>query len=113
MQVVYDKDGNAHSREPIDAREMIASGHYFASNPTQQKAGEAGAGTEGAAGNGATGATGGNAGNGGSAPAGLKPIDEITVAEIKGLLDERHIPIPDDTRKKQELYDLLASGGKK
>jgi hypothetical protein len=31
MKQVFDAEGNAHKCEPVDAREMIASGSYYAS----------------------------------------------------------------------------------
>jgi len=37
---IYDKEGNVVEREPVDARECIASGAYFADNPVEPKADE-------------------------------------------------------------------------
>ncbi len=33
MQTVYDAEGKAHTVEPVDAREYLASGHYFEEAP--------------------------------------------------------------------------------
>jgi hypothetical protein len=33
MQTVFDAEGNAFTIEPVDAREWLKSGHYFANQP--------------------------------------------------------------------------------
>jgi len=33
MHTVYDTQGNAHTVEPVDAREYVASGSYFSEPP--------------------------------------------------------------------------------
>ena len=38
MQTVYDRDGNAHTVDSVDAREYIAMGGYFSSNPKEKAA---------------------------------------------------------------------------
>lgn len=36
MQTVYDKEGNAYEVDSVDAREYIAMGGYFSSNPKEK-----------------------------------------------------------------------------
>lgn len=36
MQTVYDSDGNAYTVDSVDAREYIAMGGYFSSNPKEK-----------------------------------------------------------------------------
>lgn len=38
MQTVYDSDGNAYTVDSVDAREYIAMGGYFSSNPKEKAA---------------------------------------------------------------------------
>lgn len=36
MQTVYDSDGKAYTVDSVDAREYIAMGGYFSSNPKEK-----------------------------------------------------------------------------
>jgi hypothetical protein len=40
MQTVYDAAGKAYELEPVDAREYVASGHYFNTKPKGKAAAE-------------------------------------------------------------------------
>lgn len=40
MQTVYDSDGNAYTVDSVDAREYIAMGGYFSSNPKEKAVAE-------------------------------------------------------------------------